>query len=249
MDADGFTVVARARGRRRHGGRAAQGRAKGPMGGLYPAARAPSAAELQAAEDRDVERHGRAVAERRGELARSAFGAELRARMAAALDGFRAEEIVCYGLGSLASSVSQWQAALVAALSESLGAPVLAFDPATTASDARVLRALGVAEIAENEQARRRAARPTLFFMPHCEQFLYENVVAANQPAAQLARIAIIGNPLGRYCEAPHIGRALPMARETRLPDEALLGQRTRPYAFSDTCITRFGAAEQRQWQ
>lgn len=47
-------------------------------------------------------------------------------------------------------------------------APAL-YDPAFTPLDAQLLAALGLALIPLNEQGRRPAAAPTLFYLPHCE--------------------------------------------------------------------------------
>ncbi|KAJ1735736.1 hypothetical protein LPJ61_000388 [Coemansia biformis] len=203
--------------------------------------------------EREAGRKTRAVAEKKAALSKSAFYTELCAAGLGVLQEFAPEEIVCYGLGSLSIDVSQWQLALIVLLNETLGAAMLAFDPAAVASDIAVLSKFGISTIAENEQAKRRAERRTLFFMPHCEQFLYENVVASNWPCEQLAKVAIVGNRLSHYGDVltsadfadklPHVRRVLPAIRSTAFPDERHLGLRHRPYAFTDTCIQRFDTA------
>jgi hypothetical protein len=40
-----------------------------------------------------------------------------------------------------------------------------------------------------------------LFFMPHCEQFLYDAVLAANVANGALPRTAILGNSFAEYAE------------------------------------------------
>ncbi|KAJ2760077.1 hypothetical protein IWQ57_006393, partial [Coemansia nantahalensis] len=168
---DGFTVV-QARGRRSGAGRrtrtkepgARRSSSGGGGGGLYGAAHAPGSAKAQRDADRAVEQQTRAVAEKKEALLKSAFYAELCAAGLAALREFRPEEIVCYGIGSLATDVSQWQLALLAALGEALGVATLAFDPASAPSDEAVLQRFGISTIAENEEAKRRAERRTLFY-------------------------------------------------------------------------------------
>lgn len=41
--------------------------------------------------------------------------------------------------------------------------------------------------------------RPTLFYMPHCEEWMYDNVLAANWGSEQLRRVAILGNSFRNY--------------------------------------------------
>ncbi|KAL6327416.1 hypothetical protein AAG906_019729 [Vitis piasezkii] len=52
------------------------------------------------------------------------------------------------------------------------------FDPILSATESRVLEALGCSVLSVNEQGRRQASKPILFFMPHCEAELY--LVQAN---------------------------------------------------------------------
>ncbi|CDY33047.1 BnaA10g12530D [Brassica napus] len=51
------------------------------------------------------------------------------------------------------------------------------------------------------EQARREALKPTLFFMPHCEANLYNNLLQANWRVDRLCRIALFGNSFQMYEE------------------------------------------------
>ena len=52
-----------------------------------------------------------------------------------------------------------------------------------------------------NEEGRREATRPTLFYLPHCEADLCNNLVAANSAPAQHACTAILGNSFAQYAE------------------------------------------------
>ncbi|GAB2212669.1 hypothetical protein Droror1_Dr00020649 [Drosera rotundifolia] len=54
------------------------------------------------------------------------------------------------------------------------------FDPILSATESRVRESFGCSVIKINEQGRRRAVKPTLSFMPHCEAFLYENLLEVN---------------------------------------------------------------------
>ncbi|KAJ2776619.1 hypothetical protein GGI18_004319 [Coemansia linderi] len=163
------------------------------------------------------------------------------------IQGFRPEEIVCYGIGSLATQVSQWQLALVLLINEDLNMGMWAYDPVAIASDCETLDRFGVSIIAENEQAKRKVTKRTLFFMPHCEEFLYNNVLSANWSPESLSRVLIIGNHLGRYkdtqsseefaTKSPFIRKALSGVTCTDLPSEKLLGLRNNPFAFTDTCV------------
>ena len=38
------------------------------------------------------------------------------------------------------------------------------------------------------------ACAPTLFFLPHCEAELCDNLIAANAAAHALGRVAVLGN-------------------------------------------------------
>ncbi|KAJ1814030.1 hypothetical protein LPJ75_002943 [Coemansia sp. RSA 2598] len=165
-----------------------------------------------------------------------------------AIRGFAPEEIVCYGMGSPSSSqVSQWQLALILEINDVFKLPVLAFDPVTSDCDIEVLSKLGVSAIPENEEAKRRASRKTLFFMPHCEQFLYENVVAANWSKETLGRVMVVGNRFSGYRDAqggqefadksPHLARMIDSVTVIEFPSEKALKLRHCPYAFTDTSI------------
>lgn len=54
------------------------------------------------------------------------------------------------------------------------------FDPILSATESRVLEALGCSVMSINEHGRREALKPTMFFMPHCEAELYNNLLQAN---------------------------------------------------------------------
>ncbi|KAJ2750092.1 hypothetical protein GGI19_005298 [Coemansia pectinata] len=191
------------------------------------------------------------VLEKQGSLKSDKFRNELQVCLDV-IQGFEPEEIVCYGIGSLSTQVSQWQLALALLINQYLNVDICAFDPVAIAADCETLGRFGISIIAENEEAKRTVTKRTLFFMPHCEEFLYNNVLAANWSPEQLARILVIGNHLGRYkdtqsseefaAKSPFIRRALPGITCTDLPSEKLLGLRNNPFAFTDTCVQQFGS-------
>lgn len=122
-------------------------------------------------------------------------------------------EIVVYGVGSLMdSAVARCQLALSRLLANEIQvefAPVLVFDPVLTAGEKEAMEEIGCTPIQENEEGRRVAVGPTLFYMPHCEAHLYDNVLKANRSSpGSLKKIAILGNSFRSYQErwalSPH---------------------------------------------
>eukprot|EP00798_Chlamydomonas_sp_ICE-L_P001326 gene1326-32683_t len=114
------------------------------------------------------------------------------------------EEVVCYGLGSMEDSrVSRYQLAFGLLLVSILpgNAPLLTFDPAFGEVDALLLAHLNVGLIKENEGCARRAVLKTLFYLPHLEGQLCNNLLLANTEAGLLSNVAIIGNKLSTYKE------------------------------------------------
>ena len=59
-------------------------------------------------------------------------------------------------------------------------------------------------------------AHSTLFFMPHCEQFLYDAVLAANMRRLALPRVVLVGNSFAEYAERDALKAADP-TRSTSL--------------------------------
>ena len=52
-----------------------------------------------------------------------------------------------------------------------------------------------------DEKGRRPAQRPTLFYLPHCEADITDNLVAANAAPVQRRHTAILGNSFAMYAE------------------------------------------------
>ncbi|KAJ2300994.1 hypothetical protein IWW55_003834 [Coemansia sp. RSA 2706] len=250
-DADGFIFV-KGKGRRRQSAKSPSN-AKQSSGGFYSTTSKPTR-KATLLPDLTIERQISEITAKKTRLLKSKFYASLD-QVIDAITVFAPEEIVCYGIGSLFAGISQWQLALVLALNDTLRAPIHAFDPvATDDDDLTMLRRFSVSPIAKDEQAKRTATKRTLFYMPHCEQFLYENTMSANWSPDQLGRIMIIGNHFSRYQAAqtetqfaeasPHLERVLPHLSVIDMPSEALLGLRHCPYAFSDTCVQHVHSSE-----
>ncbi|GBF96544.1 hypothetical protein Rsub_09127 [Raphidocelis subcapitata] len=114
-------------------------------------------------------------------------------------------ELVVYGLGCIEDSrTSRYQLALVLALSgllPGLSSPPQLFDPAFSELDAALLARLGLRLIARDEGGARRVEGDTLFYLPHCEAALCENLLAANWDPSRLPRVAILGNSFASYWE------------------------------------------------
>lgn len=73
------------------------------------------------------------------------------------------------------------------------------FDPILSATESRVLEALGCSVMSINEHGRREALKPTMFFMPHCEAELYNNLLQANWKLNLLKNMVLFGNSFETY--------------------------------------------------
>ncbi|KAL5973599.1 sensitivity to red-light reduced protein [Asimina triloba] len=110
--------------------------------------------------------------------------------------------MVVYGIGSIGSHYPpRLQLALAILLRRNFDwiGDVQVFDPVISAAEARVMASLGCPVLSVDEQARRVVDRPTLFFMPHCEAALYDNLIEANWAPERLNRMVVFGNSFGRY--------------------------------------------------
>ncbi|KAH0469207.1 hypothetical protein IEQ34_002439 [Dendrobium chrysotoxum] len=113
-------------------------------------------------------------------------------------------QIVAYGIGSIESyNVPRLQLALALLLKKELGVraagPIEVFDPVLSAVECAVLEALGCRLIVVDECGRRETAVPTIFYMPHCEAALYDNLLDANWKPVMLRKMVVLGNSFGVY--------------------------------------------------
>lgn len=152
-----------------------------------------------------------AVAACAREVAAAPVFASLRAAMAAAearCGGWRWAEVrrlVVYGVGCIEDSrVSRYQLALALLLKDllpGLAAPPELYDPAFSELDRALLARLGLELIAKDEQGARAVEEPTLFFLPHLEAALCDNLLRANWSPERLPRVALLGNSFATYWE------------------------------------------------
>ncbi|GFY89056.1 sensitivity to red light reduced protein [Actinidia rufa] len=111
-------------------------------------------------------------------------------------------QMVIYGIGSIESyETPRLQLALAILMKKRLSwiGDMEVFDPILSATETRVLETLGGSVLSVNEQGRRQALKPTLFFMPHCEAELYDNLLQANWRVDMLKRVVLFGNSFETY--------------------------------------------------
>lgn len=111
-------------------------------------------------------------------------------------------KMVIYGIGSVESYESprlQLSLAILLKRRVSWIGDIEVFDPILSATESRVLEALGCSVLSINEQGRRQAQTPTLFFMPHCEAELYDNLLQANWGVQELNCLVVFGNSFETY--------------------------------------------------
>uniref|UniRef100_A0A8C5UHY2 SRR1 domain containing n=1 Tax=Malurus cyaneus samueli TaxID=2593467 RepID=A0A8C5UHY2_9PASS len=106
---------------------------------------------------------------------------------------------VCYGLGRFGRCpAARYQLAFLLLLLDELRVPLARcalFDPAFSAREAAVLRALGLCLLPENEEGKHGIeGSATLFYMVHCGKALYNNLLWSNWSPAALSKLVIIGN-------------------------------------------------------
>lgn len=113
-------------------------------------------------------------------------------------DGSPQLECVCYGLGPFSSSMSaRYQLAMLLLLLDAAQISLkncCVYDPVFTSGEREVLTELGATVLTENEEGKRLATRPTLFYLMHCGKALYNNLLWKNWSAQCLPRLSVIGN-------------------------------------------------------
>jgi hypothetical protein len=147
----------------------------------------------------------------------------------------KVEQLVCLCLGSLQDHGSVYQLALLLLLSEKIGIGhehCFVFDPCHTREERRILQHLGFTYLSKNSEGRIRVRRMTLFYMPHGNYELTDNLVGAN--ICSLDKVAILGNGFAWVCDhrntgcahdcvaktrAPEVQKVLTLIKETDLPD------------------------------
>lgn len=111
-------------------------------------------------------------------------------------------QMVIYGIGSLESyEPPRMQLSLALLLQKHCSwiGDLEVFDPVLSATETRLLETLGCSVLSVNEHGRRKALKPTLFYMPHCEAELYDNLLQANWKVDMLKNIVLLGNSFKAY--------------------------------------------------
>ncbi|XP_059309979.1 protein SENSITIVITY TO RED LIGHT REDUCED 1-like [Lycium ferocissimum] len=93
-------------------------------------------------------------------------------------------QVVIYGLGSIEYSFSsQFQLAVVLLLKRDFSnwiGNIEIYDPVMSPSDITVFKELGLEVLTVDENCKRKAQRPTLFYMPSPYYYLIGNLLGAN---------------------------------------------------------------------
>ncbi|KAF8781421.1 SRR1-like protein like [Argiope bruennichi] len=138
-------------------------------------------------------------------------------------------DIVCYGLGHFASCLTaRYQLAFLINLKDILSPRIIyVFDPVFSNEEKRVLKIFGLTVLKENEEGKRTVLNRTIFFMPHCDLYLYNNLLWANWSKDSLSKLIIIGNSFQGYLlhrteknlkeEAIYVNYASKFVREVKI--------------------------------
>lgn len=113
-------------------------------------------------------------------------------------------DMIIYGIGSIeAYENPRLQLSIALLMKEKFDwiGEIEVFDPVISSTESRVINTLGCSVIPINEQGKRQALKPTLFFMPHCDLSLYENLLQTNWNPRMLSNIALFGNSFKAYEE------------------------------------------------
>jgi hypothetical protein len=134
-------------------------------------------------------------------------------------------EIFCYGIGDFTTnSFSLSQLSFLILLQQHFKIPTSLYDPIffDESVDSTLIQAIltkyNLQLLTENEECKRIAKTPTLFFIPHGEKFMYRNVIETNQQANTVNNLTIFGNSFASIKEATELSRS-PTADELFLSD------------------------------
>jgi hypothetical protein len=111
-------------------------------------------------------------------------------------------QMVIYGIGSIESyepPCLQLSIAMLMKRDFNWIGSIEVFDPILSVTESHVLEALGCSVMSINEHGKREALKPTLFFMPHCEAELYNNLLRANWKPDLLKNMVLFGNSFEEY--------------------------------------------------
>ncbi|XP_076887162.1 protein SENSITIVITY TO RED LIGHT REDUCED 1-like [Bidens hawaiensis] len=110
--------------------------------------------------------------------------------------------MVIYGIGSIESFDSpRLQLSLAVLMKRKLDwiGEIEVFDPIISLTESKVFEELNCRVLSVNEQGMRKVVDPILFFMPHCEVELYDNLLKTNWRYDSLNKIILFGNSFEKY--------------------------------------------------
>lgn len=111
-------------------------------------------------------------------------------------------QMVIYGIGSIELyDPPRLQLSIAILMKRDFGwiGNIEVFDPVLSVTESRVLETFGCFVMSINEHGRREALKPTMFFMPHCEAELYNNLLRANWKLNCIKNIVLFGNSFETY--------------------------------------------------
>ncbi|KAI9087365.1 hypothetical protein K1719_030685 [Acacia pycnantha] len=113
-------------------------------------------------------------------------------------------QMVIYGIGSIKSEkddTPKLQLSLAILMKKDFAwiGEIQVFDPILSTIEIQVLESLGCTVLSINEHGRRQTQKPTIFFMPHCDVDLYNNLLEANWEPNLLSNVIIFGNSFDTY--------------------------------------------------
>lgn len=117
-------------------------------------------------------------------------------------------DVIVYGLGSIdKKNKSQFQLALILLLKEQHNCigEIYVYDPIFSELEYNVMTTFGCTRIKYNEEGRRQASKPTIFYMPKCSLDLMNNVLEANIKPWSLGWMTILGNSIKTFCDIFHL--------------------------------------------
>ena len=114
----------------------------------------------------------------------------------------RFDQVVCYGLGNFnKETISRKQLYFLICLKQILNCfEWLIYDPAFSLDEQSILAKLNFNQIKANECCRRsikvkeNLIKRTLFYMPHCHKFMFNNLLWSNWSLDALSNLYLIGN-------------------------------------------------------
>lgn len=161
-------------------------------------------------------------------------------------------QCVCYGLGSISSCVSaRYQLAMLLLLLDAAQIQLKdcsVYDPAFSSGERGVLQEMGLTVLTENEEGKRLADKPTLFYLMHCGKALYNNLLWKNWSVQHLSQMIIVGNS---FCgmrdrsidrefkqDYSYISQVAAVCEERLLPCPSHMTD-----VFSDTAVITFSSS------